>query len=141
MSEGLAHGPYVAARAGVEPTTLRTKGVDSTKAPPRPTSTVKHLLAYCILFIHLYSTSHSMSLSEAFPTTAIDTVGVYTPKRYRQLQVKDLPKVLTWRLEWDSNLRPSGRKALNPTTEPPRPMKPNNEKEMVLTEAAALAAA
>src|SRR6218665_4201043 len=24
-------------------------------------------------------------------------VGVYTLKRYRQLQVKDLPKVLTWR--------------------------------------------
>ena len=26
-SEGLAQGPYVAARAGVEPMTLRTKGV------------------------------------------------------------------------------------------------------------------
>jgi|SRR6218665_338317 len=37
VSEGLAQGPYVAARAGFEPTTLRTKGVDSTKAPPRPT--------------------------------------------------------------------------------------------------------
>ena len=37
MSEGLAQGPYVAARAGVKPMTLRTKGVDSTKAPPRPT--------------------------------------------------------------------------------------------------------
>src|SRR6218665_72723 len=36
------------------------------------------------------------------------------PKRYRQLRVKDLPKVHTWRLlEWDSNLRPSGRKAPN----------------------------
>ena len=31
-----------------------------------------------------------MSLSEALPTTAIDTVGVYTPKRYRQLQMKEL---------------------------------------------------
>src|SRR6218665_3196235 len=29
VSEGLAQGPYVAARAGVEPMTLRTKGVDS----------------------------------------------------------------------------------------------------------------
>ena len=36
MSEGLAHGPYVAARAEVEPMTLRTKGVDSTNAPPTP---------------------------------------------------------------------------------------------------------
>src|SRR6218665_2828393 len=56
---------------------------------------------YCIVFIHFYSASHSLSFSEALPTTAIDTVhvGVYTPKRYRQLQVKDLPKVPTWRLE------------------------------------------
>ena len=40
VSEGLAHnaqGPYVAARTGVEPMTLRTKGVDSTNAPPSPT--------------------------------------------------------------------------------------------------------
>ena len=36
-SEGLAKGPYVAARAGFEPTTLRSKGVDSTNAPLRPT--------------------------------------------------------------------------------------------------------
>ena len=31
-----AQGPYMAVRAGVEPITLRTKCVDSTKAPPRP---------------------------------------------------------------------------------------------------------
>ena len=37
VSEGLAQDPYVAARAGVEPMTLRTLGVDSNKAPPRPT--------------------------------------------------------------------------------------------------------
>ena len=48
-------------------------------------------------------------------------VGVKTPKRCRQLRVKDLSKVPTWRLEWDSNLRPSGWKALNPTTEPLHP--------------------
>ena len=35
-SEGLAQGPYVAARAGVETMTLRTKDVDSTKVPLRP---------------------------------------------------------------------------------------------------------
>src|SRR6218665_3610237 len=35
--KGLAQGPYMAARAGVEPTTLRLKAIDSTKAPPRPT--------------------------------------------------------------------------------------------------------
>src|SRR6218665_961847 len=36
--KGLAQGPYVAARAGVEPTTLRLKVIVSTKAPPLITS-------------------------------------------------------------------------------------------------------
>src|SRR6218665_3201240 len=35
--KGLAQGPYVAARAEVEPPTLRLNGIVSTKAPPRPT--------------------------------------------------------------------------------------------------------
>src|SRR6218665_1539197 len=39
------------------------------------------------------------------------SVGVYMPKRYRQLQVKDLAKVPAWRLEGDSNPRPPGKKA------------------------------
>ena len=34
VSEGLAQGPYVAARAGVESMTIRLKGVDSTNVPP-----------------------------------------------------------------------------------------------------------
>src|SRR6218665_1032614 len=33
---------------------------------------------YCIVFIHFYSASHSLSLSEALPTTAIDTVSEFT---------------------------------------------------------------
>ena len=37
-------------------------------------------------------------------------VAVNTLKRNRQLRAKDLPKVHTRRLEWESNLRPSGRK-------------------------------
>src|SRR6218665_2435655 len=40
-----------------------------------------------------------------------------TPKRYRQLRVKDLSRVLTWRLEWHTctctNLIPSEGKAPN----------------------------
>src|SRR6218665_1150207 len=35
-SERLAQGPYVAARAEFEPATLRSRGIDSTNAPPRP---------------------------------------------------------------------------------------------------------
>src|SRR6218665_3111174 len=38
---------------------------------------------------------------------------VNTPMIYMQLRVKDLPKVPTWQLEWDSNPRPSGRNAPN----------------------------
>ena|SRR6218665_1243793 len=36
VSEGLARGPYMVARAVVELMTLRTKGVDSTNAPHTP---------------------------------------------------------------------------------------------------------
>ena len=36
-SEGLVQGPYVAARTEFKPATLRTKGVESTNAPPRST--------------------------------------------------------------------------------------------------------
>ena len=38
VNEELAKGPYVAARAGVEPTTLRAKGDESTNKPQRPTT-------------------------------------------------------------------------------------------------------
>src|SRR6218665_3703293 len=34
--KGLAQGPYMVAIAGVEPTTLRLKVINSTNAPPRP---------------------------------------------------------------------------------------------------------
>ena len=36
VGKELAQGPYVTARAGVEPTTLWLKVIDSTKAPSRP---------------------------------------------------------------------------------------------------------
>src|SRR6218665_195861 len=47
--------------------------------------------------------------SKALPTTARILCRSFTPKRYRQLRVKDLPKVhtCTWRLEWDSNKAPT----------------------------------
>ena len=43
---------------------------------PRPLS-YDHCI-YCIVFIHFYSASHSMSLSEALPSTEIDTVSEFT---------------------------------------------------------------
>ena len=44
-SEGLSQNPYMVARAGVEPATLRMKGVDSTNAPPLPTNACAHVCA------------------------------------------------------------------------------------------------
>src|SRR6218665_1187596 len=47
--------------------------------------------------------------------SALDTVRILcqslTPKLHRQLRVKDLPKVPTWRLERDSIPGPFGRNA------------------------------
>src|SRR6218665_1974849 len=37
VSEGLAQGPYVAARVGFRPATLRTQGTELTAEPPCPT--------------------------------------------------------------------------------------------------------
>src|SRR6218665_1855356 len=51
--------------------------------------------------------------SEALPTQHGYCVGRFTPKRHRQLRVKDLSKVSMWRPEWDSNPRPFLRKATN----------------------------
>ena len=51
-SEGLAHGPYVAARAGFEPMTLWTNGVESANEPPCPTEVVLQ----CTLYVcHVHS--------------------------------------------------------------------------------------
>src|SRR6218665_1645917 len=45
-------------------------------------------------------------------------------RSYRQLRVKDLPNVPTWRLEVESNQRPSAPKAPDTTTQPTTPLKP-----------------
>src|SRR6218665_2945968 len=37
VSEGLDQSPYVAARAGFKPATLRTQGTEPTREPPHPT--------------------------------------------------------------------------------------------------------
>jgi len=59
--EGLAQGPYVVARGGVESTTFRTEGTDNLRL-------TNHVPAWrcCIAFIHL---SHSAHKSEALPIT------------------------------------------------------------------------
>src|SRR6218665_2181721 len=44
VGKGLSQGPYMADRAGVEPTTLRLKAIDSTKAPPCPRNVVTYIM-------------------------------------------------------------------------------------------------
>src|SRR6218665_647404 len=60
VGKGLAQGPYMAARAGVEPTTLWLKAIDSTKAPPCPTTwwrlVIAQLHEVIAQFQHCYST-------------------------------------------------------------------------------------
>src|SRR6218665_1915215 len=56
---------------------------------------------------HLYSASSVPPLLRGAPDTAWILCRSFTPKRHRQLRVKDLPKVHTWRL--DSNPTPFGR--------------------------------
>ena len=84
--------------------------------------TMSYIHTYCIVFNHLYSASRSLSLSEVFPTTVIDTVSEFirhTPKCYRQLQVKDLPKDLTARTGFEPMTLWS--KGIDSTNAPPRP--------------------
>ena len=65
-SEGLAQGPNVAAGARFEPTTLRTKGVESTAEPPRFTIIYFLIFIFCafsfgiiLLFIEENETQNS----------------------------------------------------------------------------------
>ena len=63
---------------------------------------------------YFYSASSSPLLLRGAPDNSINTVSeVNTLKRYRQLWVKDLPKVPTWQLELNLNLWTSECKALN----------------------------
>ena len=70
---------------------------------------------FCHSFIHsgyFYSSSSSPLLLRGAPDTARILCRNFTPKRQRQLWVKDLPKVPTQRLERESNPWPLGRKEL-----------------------------
>src|SRR6218665_1974304 len=70
------------------------------------------------LFIHssyFYIASSSPLLFRGAPNTARILCLSFTPKNHRQLRVKDLPKIPTWRLKRYSNPRPFGR------NEPSRP--------------------
>src|SRR6218665_1564129 len=57
---------------------------------------------------HFYSAPSNRLLLRSAPDYSTDTVSEFHAEAHRQLQVKDLPKVPTWRLERESNPRPSG---------------------------------
>src|SRR6218665_1846760 len=57
---------------------------------------------------HFYSAFSSSLLLRSAPDITRILCRSFTPKGHRQLRMKDLPKVLTWRIERDSKLRPSG---------------------------------
>ena len=66
--------------------------------------------------VHFYSAPSSPLLLRGAPDYSTDTVSEFHAEAHRELQVKDLPKVPTWRLEQESNPRPSGW-----TKAPPHP--------------------
>src|SRR6218665_3288551 len=66
---------------------------------------------------HFYSAPSSPLLLRGAPDYSTDTVSEFHAEAHGQLQVKDLPKVPTWRLERESNPRPSGWKS---STQPRR---------------------
>src|SRR6218665_927900 len=53
---------------------------------------------------HFYSAPSSPLLLRGAPDYSADTVSEFHAEAHRQLQVKDLPKVPTWRLERDACL-------------------------------------
>ena len=136
MCEQTCHGPdswrdlFSWDRADIRPSLARIH-LDSTRIPFW--LYVMHYSIGCIClcnafiginitFIHsgcFYSASSSPLVLRGTPHYSIDIVSELThQKRYRQLWVKDLHKVPTWRLERDSNLRMQGSEL---TTETPRP--------------------
>src|SRR6218665_3882869 len=80
VSEELAQGPYVAARAGFEPTTLRLKAIDSNNAPPRPThrkctesKTHAHARTLPLAVKCIESTAHTRAHTRAHTKATLQT--------------------------------------------------------------------
>jgi len=85
-------------------------------------------------FIHsgyFYSASFNPLLLRGAPDCSIDTVSELTRRNATCIyEWRACPRsFLTWRLQWDSNLRPSGRTALNHPSSNPSihpPIHPSN---------------
>src|SRR6218665_2628612 len=72
-----------------------------------PSSVYHFFICSSIHSGHFGSASSSSLLLRSAPDTTLILCWSFTPKRHRQLRVKDLAKVPTWQLEQDSKPRPS----------------------------------
>ena len=80
----------------------------------RWTKVTAALIYHCIHSEYVYSASSSPLLRRGAPFYHVYTVSELTCRSAIQATVSEkFAKVPTWRLEWDSNLRPYGRKAAN----------------------------
>src|SRR6218665_3203526 len=80
--------------------------------------TISIVLSFIHSFIHsgqFYSAPSSPILPRGAPDCSTDTLSEFHAEAHRQLQVKDLPKVPTWRLElYSRNWPESGIRAPMP---------------------------
>src|SRR6218665_1004349 len=82
--KGLAQGPYMAARAGFEPMTLRSNGVVSTNAPPCPI--VCSLLLNITLHISLVTCSSVLNTVGHLAYDCILSFGHTSSFMFEELQ-------------------------------------------------------
>jgi len=69
------------------------------------------VLIYLFIYSGYFYSASSSPLLRGAQNRARILCRNFTSKRHRQMWVKDLPKVATWRPEWESNPLPIGRKA------------------------------
>src|SRR6218665_3733866 len=69
----------------------------------------KIIHSFKLFLYHFFKSTSTQRRSQH----SMDTAWEFHAKAHRQLRVKDLPKVSTWRPERDSNPRPFRRKVLN----------------------------
>src|SRR6218665_2783189 len=70
---------------------------------------------------HFYSAPSRTLLLRGAPDYRTDTVSEFHAEAHRQLQVKDLPKVLTWRIERESKPTTLRLRVIASTNAPPCP--------------------
>src|SRR6218665_3104968 len=76
--KGLAQGPYVTARAGIEPTTLRLRVIASTNAPSRPIMANKNFCNQVTekeIYIYIYTYIYTRSQKKLCKIVSVRTLS------------------------------------------------------------------